>query len=74
MEWFKRDDPWANERPADPRMPDRVETGMLAGLVPLPDSSMEWLGTIHRYLADGHSTRASVMAANIAYPLGDENT
>src|SRR5580658_4223556 len=63
-------DPWASERPLDPRIPDHVETDLkLIAVVPLPAASMEWLGTVRSYLSDGHSMRAAVMAANIAYPL-----
>jgi hypothetical protein len=63
-------DPWASERPLDPRIPDHVETDLkLIAVVPLPAASTEWLGTVRSYLSDGHSMRAAVMAANIAYPL-----
>lgn len=61
-------DPWASERPLG-SSPDRTIDAKLAAVVPLPVDSMEWLGTIQTYIAGGHSIRAAVMAANIAYPL-----
>lgn len=61
-------DPWAFERPIGSD-PDRPVDARLAAVVPLPADSMEWLGTIQSYTADGYSLLMAVRAANIAYPV-----
>jgi len=61
-------DPWAFERRLGSN-PECAIDAKLAAVVPMTAASMQWLGTVQTYLADGYTIRASVIAANIRYPL-----